>query len=172
MGGILLTVASACLPQGCSGHPPAAWPVQVPPSTISPVATCRYLAKLGGWTFIFWFNWFIIGFTAVFGFGMGGYASIKAFGDSINSFGVFAACCEWQRCPGCMHAVLCSSPLPRTATSALIPLFAIPPHRQLLKPRGHPTSTKPGGCFCPMPFAAASSAVSQAVPPYSIRINA
>ncbi|GAB4818758.1 hypothetical protein N2152v2_005804 [Parachlorella kessleri] len=52
----------------------------------------RYIQKLGGYKFIFWFNWVVIVFTAIFGFGMGGYASIKAFVDSINDFGVFAAC--------------------------------------------------------------------------------
>lgn len=31
---------------------------------------------------MFWFNWLIIVFTAVFGFGMGGYASIKASGSA------------------------------------------------------------------------------------------
>ncbi|EFN55688.1 hypothetical protein CHLNCDRAFT_133952 [Chlorella variabilis] len=37
-------------------------------------------------------DWVIIVFTAIFGFGLGGYASIKAFVDSVNEFGVFAAC--------------------------------------------------------------------------------
>ncbi|PSC69121.1 auxin transporter 1 [Micractinium conductrix] len=52
----------------------------------------KFIQKLGGWSFVFWFNWVIIAFTAVFGFGMGGYSSIKAFVDSVNDFGVFAAC--------------------------------------------------------------------------------
>lgn len=33
--------------------------------------------RMGGYTTIFWLNWVIIFFTAVFGLGMGGYASIK-----------------------------------------------------------------------------------------------
>ncbi|KAL4441475.1 hypothetical protein ABPG77_001979 [Micractinium sp. CCAP 211/92] len=57
-----------------------------------PPTNNRALSKIGGWHFVFWFNWLIIVFTAIFGFGMGGYASIKAFVDSVSSFGVFAAC--------------------------------------------------------------------------------
>ena len=38
---------------------------------------CRFLERIGGFNTIFWINWVIIGFTAVFGLGMGGYASIK-----------------------------------------------------------------------------------------------
>eukprot|EP00887_Chlorella_sp_A99_P002750 scaffold6.g2750.t1 len=37
-------------------------------------------------------NRVIIAFTAVFGLGMGGYASVKAFVDDVSTFGVFAAC--------------------------------------------------------------------------------
>lgn len=38
---------------------------------------CRWLRSIGGWNFIIWFNWVIVVFTAIFGFGLGGYASIK-----------------------------------------------------------------------------------------------
>ncbi|KAI7843624.1 hypothetical protein COHA_002864 [Chlorella ohadii] len=57
-----------------------------------PPTSNKWLSRLGGWRTIFYFNWVIIVFTAVFGFGMGGYASIKAFVESIQDFGVFAAC--------------------------------------------------------------------------------
>ncbi len=44
--------------------------------------------------FVFWFNWLIIVFTAIFGFGMGGYASIKASLRALGGqrFSVAAAC--------------------------------------------------------------------------------
>lgn len=32
---------------------------------------------MGGWNFVFYFNWIIIIGTAIFGFGFGGYASVK-----------------------------------------------------------------------------------------------
>ena len=39
--------------------------------------TCSFLQKIGGYQTVFWINWVIIVFTAVFGLGMGGYASIR-----------------------------------------------------------------------------------------------
>ncbi len=51
------------------------------PAARSPCSPSRrWLSRLGGWRTIFYFNWVIIVFTAVFGFGMGGYASIKVRG--------------------------------------------------------------------------------------------
>jgi auxin influx carrier (AUX1 LAX family) len=52
----------------------------------------RFWNPFGGWSFIFWFNWVLIVFTAIFGFGFGGYSSVKAFIDAANTFGVFAPC--------------------------------------------------------------------------------
>ena len=57
-------------------HPPAAAPHPTVAPTLPP-QSARFIQKLGGWSFVFWFNWVIIAFTAVFGFGMGGYSSIK-----------------------------------------------------------------------------------------------
>lgn len=39
--------------------------------------TCSFLQRIGGYQTDFWINWVIIAFTAVFGLGMGGYASIR-----------------------------------------------------------------------------------------------
>lgn len=44
------------------------------------------------WEVVKWFNWIIVAFTAVFGFGLGGYASIKALVDAASTFGLFAKC--------------------------------------------------------------------------------
>lgn len=57
-------------------------------------ATCAGLKHLRGlgWTGVFAINYFIIVSVAVAGFGFGGYASVLALIESINSFGVFAKC--------------------------------------------------------------------------------
>lgn len=44
------------------------------------------------WAVVKWLNWVIIVFTAVFGFGMGGYASVRALVEAASTFGLFAKC--------------------------------------------------------------------------------